>query len=73
MDICYIGSAPFITLAQRPNYEIFAVLIANINKALSTKTYTNLKTKVPLDYYNLIYVFSRAEANKLLIQRPYNH
>lgn len=43
------------------------MLIANINKALSTKTYTNLKTKVPLDYYNLIYVFSRAEANKLLI------
>jgi hypothetical protein len=49
------------------------VLIADINKALSTKTYTNLKTKVPLDYYNLIYVFSRAEADKLLIWRPYDH
>jgi hypothetical protein len=32
--------------------------MANINKALSTKTYTNLKVKVLLDYYNLLHVFS---------------
>ena len=43
------------------------MLIADIDKALSTKTYTDLKTKVPLDYYNLIHVFSRAEADKLPI------
>jgi hypothetical protein len=47
--------------------------MADINKALSTKTYTNLKVKVPLDYYNLLHVFSWAEADKLPIQQPYNH
>jgi hypothetical protein len=66
MDICYIGAAPLITLAWRLEHEIFAVTIANINKALATKTYTNLKTKVPVEYHDLLHVFSWAEANKLL-------
>jgi hypothetical protein len=73
MDIYHIGSALFMTLAWRPKHETFAVSIANINKALSTKTYTNPKVKVPLDYHNLLHVFSQAEANKLLIWRPYNY
>jgi hypothetical protein len=47
--------------------------MADIDKALSTKTYTNLKVKVPLDYYDLLHVFSRAEADKLLTWRPYDY
>jgi hypothetical protein len=47
--------------------------MADINKALATKTHTDLKTKVPLDYYNLLHVFSWVEANKLLTQRLYDY
>jgi hypothetical protein len=47
-----------MSLAKKPNYKIFLVIIANINKALATKTYTNPKTKVPVEYYNLLYIFS---------------
>jgi hypothetical protein len=47
-----------MSLAQKPNYKIFSATIANINKALATKTYTNPKTKVPIEYYNLLHVFS---------------
>jgi hypothetical protein len=73
MDICHIGSAPFMTLARRPEHEIFAASMADIDKALSTKTHTDPKTKVPLDYHDLLHVFSRAEADKLPIRRPYDH
>jgi hypothetical protein len=45
-------------LAKKPDYKIFLVMMANIDKALATKTYTNSKTKVPVEYYNLLHVFS---------------
>jgi hypothetical protein len=62
-----------MTLAWRPKHKIFAVLIADINKALTPKAHTDLKTKVPLEYHNLIHVFSWSEAEKLPIRRPYDH
>jgi hypothetical protein len=58
IDIYYISLALFITLARWPDYEIYAILIANINKALKPKVHTNLTTKVLADYYDLLYVFS---------------
>jgi hypothetical protein len=60
-------------LARKPDYKIFSVTMADINKALATKTYTNLKTKVPVEYYDLLHVFSWAEANKLPTWRLYNY
>ena len=73
MDICLIGSAPFMTLARRPEHEIFAVSIADIDKALTPKAHTDPKTKVPLEYHDLLHVFSRSESDKLPIRRPYDH
>jgi hypothetical protein len=73
MDICHIGSAPFMTLARRPEHEIFAVSISDIDKALTPKAHTDPKTKVPLEYHDLIHVFSRSEADKLPIRRSYDH
>ena len=52
---------------------IFAVIIANINKALVLKKYTNLAIKVLLEYYKHLITFSRKEVNKLAERRPYNH
>jgi hypothetical protein len=45
-------------LARKPDHKIFSATIADINKALATKTYTNLKTKVPVEYHDLLHVFS---------------
>jgi hypothetical protein len=45
----------------------------NIDKALLLKAYTNLVTKVLSNYSNLLHVFSRVEANKLLEQQLYNY
>ena len=67
MDICHIGAALLMTLARRPEHEIFAVTMADIDMALATKTHADPKTKVPLDYHDLLHVFSRAEADKLPI------
>jgi len=44
---------------------IFAVIIANIKKALVLKKYTNPATKVLVYHYNNLEVFSQKEANKL--------
>jgi hypothetical protein len=39
--------------------------IADIKKALALKKHTNPATKVLVEYYNLLDVFLRKEANKL--------
>ena len=62
-----------IQLARKPEYTIFAVIIANIKKALVLKKHTNPATKVPVDYYKYLEVFSWKETNKLVEYRPYNH
>jgi hypothetical protein len=62
-----------MSLAQKPDHEIFSATMADINKALATKTYTDPKTKVPVEYHDLLHVFSRAEADKLPTRRPYDH
>ena len=72
MNICQIGPAPFICLAQKPRYEIFAASIVNIEKTLAPKKCTDPATKVPTEYYENLKVFSRIEADKLLEHRSYN-
>ena len=39
--------------------------MADIKKALAPKKYTNPATKVPVEYYNRLDVFSQKEADKL--------
>ena len=73
MDINLIGAVPLTRLARKPGHEIFAVSIADIDKALATKTHTDLEAKVPKEYYNLLKVFLREEADKLLERRLYDH
>jgi hypothetical protein len=73
MDICLIGAAPLALLARKHEHEIFAVSIADIDKALSPKTYTDPTTKVPEEYHKHLRVFSRQEADRLPEHRPYDH
>ena len=34
LDICVIGATPFATLSRKKDYEIFAITMADIEKAL---------------------------------------
>ena len=72
MDICQIGPAPFMHLARKPGYEIFAASLADIEKTLAPKKRTDPATKVPIEYHKNLRVFSRIEADKLPEHRPYD-
>ena len=52
---------------------IFAVIMANINKALVLKKYINSAIKVLLKYYKHLIAFSWKETDKLAECRPYNY
>ena len=65
MDIRIIRATLLARLAKKYGYTIFAVIIADIKKALVLKKYTNPATKVLVDYYKHLEVFLRKEADKL--------
>ena len=73
MDIRIIGATPLIRLAKKHNYTIFAIIMADIEKALVLKKYTDPTTKVPAYYYKDLVVFLRKEADKLAEYRPYDY
>ena len=52
---------------------IFAVTMANIDKALAPKKYTNFAAKVLLEYYKYLIIFSWKEANKLAERWLYDY
>ena len=58
LDIYIIGITLLVRLARKPEYIIFAVIIANIKKALALKKHTNPAIKVPIEYHNYLDVFS---------------
>ena len=47
--------------------------MADINKALVLKRYTNPAAKVLLKYYKYLIIFSQKEADKLVEYQPYNY
>ena len=47
--------------------------MADIEKALVLKKYTNPATKVLVEHYKYLEVFLRKEADKLVEYRPYNY
>ena len=52
---------------------IFAVTIADINKALVLKKYTNPAAKVLLEYYKYLIIFLWKKADKLVECWLYNY
>lgn len=73
LDICAIGAAPFARLTRRKDMEIFAVSLADIEKALAEKTHTDPKSKLPREYWSHLDVFSRQKADQLPEHRTYDH
>ena len=57
LDVCIIGATPLARLARKPKYIIFAVIIADIKKALAPKKHTNPAIKVLVEYYKYLDIF----------------
>ena len=73
LDICMIGAAPLARLSRKPNHEIFAVSVKDVEQALAPKTYTDPAKKLPQQYHEFLDVFSRKEADTLPEHRQYDH
>ena len=57
LNVCIIRATLLARLARKPKYIIFAVIIADIKKALVLKKYTNPAIKVLVEYYKYLDVF----------------
>jgi len=53
-----IGATPLVRLTKKPEYTIFAVIMADIKKALALKKCIDFVIKVPVKYYKYLNVFS---------------
>ena len=52
-----IGVTPLAQLAKKPKYMIFAVIMADIKKALALKKHTDPAMKVLVDHYKYLDAF----------------
>jgi hypothetical protein len=57
LDVYIIRATPLARLARKPEYIIFAIIIADIKKALALKKYTNPAIKVLVEYYKYLDIF----------------
>jgi hypothetical protein len=57
LDVYIIGATLLVRLAIKPEYTIFAVIVADIKKALALKKYTDPAIKVLVEYYKYLDVF----------------
>jgi hypothetical protein len=57
LDIYIIRATLLVRLAIKPKYTIFAVIVADIKKALVLKKHTNPAIKVLVEYYKYLDVF----------------
>jgi hypothetical protein len=73
MDIYIIRATPLAQLARKPKHTIFAIIMADIKKALILKKHTNPAIKVLVEHYKYLDIFLRKEANKLAEYRLYNY
>jgi hypothetical protein len=57
MDIYIIRATLLARLARKPEYIIFAIIIADIKKALILKKHTNPAIKVLVEHYKHLDIF----------------
>ena len=57
LDVYIIRATPLVRLTIKPEYIIFAVIIADIKKALALKKHTNPTIKVLVEYYKYLDIF----------------
>jgi hypothetical protein len=59
LKIYIIQAVPFILLAKKWDYKIFAVTMEDIKKALKPKQYINPQPLIPEEYHNIINKFEK--------------
>ena len=57
LDIYIIGATLLARLTRKLEYTIFAVIMADIKKALALKKHTNPAMKVLVEYYKYLDIF----------------
>ena len=57
LNVYIIRATLLAQLARKPKHIIFAVIIADIKKALVLKKYTNPAIKVLVEYYKYLDIF----------------
>ena len=57
LDVYIIRATLLARLAIKPKHTIFAVIMADIKKALVLKKYTNPAIKVLVEYYKYLDIF----------------
>jgi hypothetical protein len=68
LDCLAVSAVAFNRLSRGKRYgktEVFAASLADINKALRTKTKTDPRTKLPTQFHEFLDVFSQEQANRL--------
>lgn len=77
LDISLIDAAPFNIWLKRskkdPEFEVFAVSLRDIEKALAPKQEEDPAEKLPKEYHQFLSVFSKKEASQLPPHRPQDH
>ena len=73
INLYMIGAATCAWYSRKKDYQLLAILLRDIDKALEDKKRPDPATLLPEDYHDLIDVFSRAESDKLPPHRPYNY
>ena len=73
LNICIVGAALIICLAQRKNHQLFVTLLKNIEKALAPQEAVNILAKLLREYHEFATLFFWEEFNKLPSHRPYDH
>ena len=68
-----IGATLLVQFTKKSKYTIFAITMADINKALVLKKHTNPVIKVLLEYYKHLIIFLQKETDKLVECQPYNY
>jgi hypothetical protein len=63
LKIRIIQATPFILLARKRDYKIFAVIIEDIKTALELKQYVNPWPLMPKEYHDLINEFKKRFAD----------
>ena len=73
LNICMVGAAPIICLAQRKKHQLFVTSLKDIEKALAPQEAVDVLAKLPREYHEFATLFSWEEFNKLPSHRPYDH
>ena len=73
LNICMVGAAPIICLAQRKNHQLFVTSLKDIEKALASQEAVDVLVKLLREYHEFATLFSQEEFNKLPSHHLYNH